>query len=134
MQKISQMQAGQLMKLAGTSLQHLSEENAALKEKNASLEDRVVKFERKERAEKIASMMDEKGIQPEVPYDEKVTHLVENEDLDIVEKAMSLSAPQLKVASVHEDGSSDVTPPTSDDTDGTAAREFEMNLINDSGE
>lgn len=95
MDKISNIQVGQMMKVAGSTIRSLSEENQSLKEK-------VAHFEHKERAEKVASLMEEKGIQPELSFDEKVSGLLRRDNLDVIEEAVGLSAPQLKLASVHE--------------------------------
>jgi hypothetical protein len=96
MQKVSAAQAGQMMKLAAESLRALSEENQSLRTKVAS-------YEKKERAERIAKAMDDKGLEPELEYQEKVAGLLQRDDLDVVEQAVGLSAPQMKLASVHED-------------------------------
>lgn len=129
MDKISSSQVAGIQKLAAASLRALSEENRGLKEKNASLEQEVETYRRKEHAEKLAFQMEEKGIQPEVSHQEKVASLLEREDLDVVSEAINMSAPQLKLASVHEDGSPDVSP--MGDEDGKAAAQFQMALLAD---
>lgn len=129
MDKISSSQVAGIQKLAAASLRALSEENRGLKEKNASLEQEVLDFRRKDRAEKLASEMEEKGLQPEVPHAEKVASLLERSDLDVVSEAIKMSAPQMKLASVHEDGSPDVSP--TGDEDGRAAAQFGMALLAD---
>lgn len=96
MLKISAAQTGQMMKLAAASLRVLSEENQDLRVKVAS-------YEKKERAERIASAMQSKGLEPELDYQEKVAGLLQRDDLNIVEEAVGLTAPQMKLASVHED-------------------------------
>jgi hypothetical protein len=48
---------------------------------------------------------------------------------DVVEQAVSMSAPQLKLASVHEDGSPDISP--TGDEDGQAAARFAAALLAD---
>lgn len=113
MDKISNVQVGQMMKVAASSIRNLSEENKQLKEK-------VAQYEHQARAEKIASQMEEKGLQPELSFEEKVAGLVRRENLDVVEEAIGLSAPQLKLASVHEDGAVKVEGA---DTEGSAAQD-----------
>lgn len=113
MDKISYAQVGQAMKTAAASLRVLSEENAQLK-------DKVAHFERKERAEKLASQMDEKGLQPELSFQEKVSGLLRRENLDAVEEAISMSAPQTKLASVYDDGK--VTVEGGSDMEGGSAQ------------
>lgn len=112
MDKISNAQMGQAMKIAAASLRALSEENASLQEK-------VAHYERKDRAEKLASRMEEKGLQPELSIQEKVAGLLKRENLDAVEAAIDLSAPQTKLASVYDDGK--VSVEGNSDLEGGAA-------------
>lgn len=97
MEKLSNAQVSQFLKTASGTLRALSEENVSLKEK-------VAFYEKKERAEKIAEAMDQKGLEPDLSLAEKVAGLMKRDDLDIVEEAVSMSAPQMKLASVYEDG------------------------------
>lgn len=94
--KLSQAQTGQMMKLAAENLRSLSEENQDLKTK-------VAHYEKKERVERIAHAMEAKGLEPELDFDEKVAGLLRRDKLDVVEEAVGLAAPQMKLASVHED-------------------------------
>lgn len=96
MNKLSQAQTGQMMKLAAENLRSLSEENQDLKTK-------VAHYEKKERVERIAHAMEAKGLEPELDFDEKVAGLLRRDKLDVVEEAVGLAAPQMKLASVHED-------------------------------
>lgn len=98
MDKLSNVQVGQMMKLAAGSLRSLAEENQQLKEK-------VAAFEHRERVEKIASQMEEKSLNPELSYDEKVASLMRKDNLDAVEEAIGMSAPQTKLASIADSGS-----------------------------
>jgi hypothetical protein len=97
MNKISNAQAGQMMKMAGHALRGLSEEVQQLKEK-------VAHFEKKAHAEKIATRMEEKGIESALTFQEKVAKLLDRADLSVFEEAVEMSAPQMKIASVVEDG------------------------------
>lgn len=97
MRKLSNVEASQMMKLAAENLRALSEENQELRTK-------VAAYEKREKAERIASLMDEKGLEPDASFQEKVAGLLKREDLDVVEQAVEFSAPQMKIASVHEDG------------------------------
>ena len=94
--KISGVQVGQMMKLAAENLRGLSEENQELRTKLAS-------YEKKDRVESLATIMEEKGLEPELSYEEKVAGLLTRDDLDVVEEAVGMSAPQMKLASVHDD-------------------------------
>ena len=96
MNKISSAEVGQMMKVAAENLRALSEENQNLKVK-------VAAFEKKSRAEKIASAMETKGLEPELSFSDKVDGLLRRDDLSVVEEAVGMSAPQMKLASVRED-------------------------------
>lgn len=120
MNKLSAPQVGQMMKLAAENLRALSEENQNLKTK-------VAHFEKKERAEKIATAMEEKGLEPELDFKDKVSGLMKRDDLRVVEEAVGMSAPQMKLASVHEDSRVTVEGGSHDNSDN-AALAFAANL------
>jgi cell division septum initiation protein DivIVA len=103
-QKISTVQVAQLQKLASSTIRSLSQENQGLREQNAELIEKVAHFEKRARAEKIAAAMEEKGINPETSYQQKVDDLLARDRLDVVEEAVGLAAPQMKLASIHNDG------------------------------
>jgi hypothetical protein len=119
MNKTAQAQAGQMMKLAAENLRALSEENQELKTK-------VSHYEKKARVEKIASSMEAKGLEPELSMEDKIAGLLKREDLSVVEEAVSMSAPQMKLASVH-DGDARVAV-EGDETGGSAQDAFAANL------
>lgn len=120
MRKLSNVEVGQMMKLAAENLRALSEENQELRTK-------VAAYEKREKAEQIASLMDEKGLEPELSYQEKVAGLLKREDLEVVEQAVGMSAPQMKIASVHEDGEVTIEGGVSDD-DSRAESTFAAGL------
>lgn len=74
----------------------------AQQEKIASLEEKIASFEKRDRATKIASAMQTKNLSPDTSYDEKVAALLERDDLDVYEKAIDLSAPQIKLAALSD--------------------------------
>ena len=122
MNKFSNAEVGQVMQLTAGTLRALSEENQELKTK-------VAQFERHSQAEKIASAMEEKSLQPELSFNEKVVGLLGRDDLDVVAQAVSLSAPQMKLASVAEDSTVTVEGTGSSDSDsGRAETTFFTNL------
>ena len=92
MDKISAAQTSELMKLGSARLRALSEQNAQLKEK-------VAHFEKRERCEKIAHQMEEKGLKPELSLREKVEELLQRDNLSVIEEAVEMNAPQTKTAS-----------------------------------
>ena len=118
MNKYSGAEVGQVMKLAAENLRALSEENQGLKTK-------VAAFEKKARAEKIASAMHQKGLDPDMSLEEKVEALQKREDLDVMEQAVGMQASQMKLASVAEDSRVAVE---GDDTGGAATDAFAANL------
>lgn len=95
MEKISSEKVANVLSQVGPALRALLAENQQLKEK-------VAHYEQLERVEKIAKKMEEKGFDPQVPMDEKIQRLMNVDDLDVVEKAIDLSTPQFKLASVSD--------------------------------
>ncbi len=93
--KISSEKTAEVLRQVGPTLRALSEENQTLKEK-------VATYEKRARVEKLATEMDAKGLQPELSHDEKVERLMGQDDLDVVEKAVDMSAQQVKLASVSD--------------------------------
>ncbi len=96
MNKLSSEKVADVLSQVGPALRALSSENQSLKEK-------VAFYERRERATKIASEMEAKNLDPDSSHDEKIQRLMENEDLDVVEKAIDMSAPQIKLAALSDD-------------------------------
>ena len=90
----------------GPTLRALSQENQELKEK-------VAAYMKRDRVEKIASEMEEKGLEPDTSREDKVNNLLGrgDDDLEVVERAIEMSAPQVKLASVsdHPSNPSDAT-------------------------
>lgn len=117
MSKVSAAQAGQMMKLAAGSLRALSEENKSIKSERDEALQKVAAFEREKHVEKVAKAMHEKGLQPEMTLDEKIASLRQHEKLEVLEQAVNMSAPQMKLASVTEEGKVTVEG----DGDGDAA-------------
>ncbi|MDD1711148.1 MAG: hypothetical protein LUQ37_09605 [Methanoregulaceae archaeon] len=104
MNKMSSEKVAQILGQVGPTLRALAEENTSLKEK-------VAFYEKRERVEKIASDMETKNLDPETGYDQKVEQLMNSDELDVVEKAISMSAPQIKLAALsdHPGNPSDAT-------------------------
>jgi hypothetical protein len=117
MQKISNVEASQMMKLAAENLRGLSEENQELREKVAS-------YQKRERAEKIATAMEEKGLEPTLSLQEKVAGILQRDDLDVLETAVGLTAPQMKLASVHDEQRIEVEGGVGDESSGHAESNF----------
>jgi len=90
MNKISSNDASALLKQAGAAIRSLTGERDQLREKLAAKE-------KGERIEKIARDMEEKGLQPELSYEEKRAALARAEDLKVTEEAVKLAAPQNRI-------------------------------------
>jgi hypothetical protein len=74
----------------------------AQQEKIAELQEKVAHYEKRDRVIKIASAMQAKNLDPETAYDEKIENLMGSDNLDVVEKAIELSAPQIKLAALSD--------------------------------
>lgn len=123
--KISTVQAGQMMKTAAENLRALSEENKTLKTERDEALTKVASFELDKRIERVAKKMEEKGLNPEMSMEEKVASLRQHEKLEVLEEAVSLTAPQMKLASVAGEGQVTVE---GDDDGSSAANNFAANL------
>lgn len=75
----------------------------AQQEKIAALQEKVAHYEKRDRVTKLASVMQTKNLNPDSTYEEKVASLMEADNLDVYEKAVDLSAPQIKLASLSDD-------------------------------
>ena len=95
MQKLSSEKTAEVLRQVGPALRALSEENTALKEKLAF-------YAKRERVEKLANVMTAKNLEPELSHEEKVERLMGQDDLDVVERAVDMSAQQIKLASVSD--------------------------------
>jgi hypothetical protein len=90
MKKISSQDAKALLKTAGAAIRAVTEENISLREKLAS-------YERHSRVEKIARDMEEKGLNPDLDFQQKVAALSQARNLDVTEEAIKMAAPQGRV-------------------------------------
>jgi len=95
MQKLSSDKVAEVLRQVGPTLRALSEENSSLKEKLAF-------YHKRERVEKLATSMEAKNLNSDTPYAEKVDRLMQSDDLDTYEKAVELSAQQVKLASLSD--------------------------------
>ena len=95
MKKLSSAQVAEVIGQVGPTLRAISAENQALKEK-------IAHFERQGRVQKLASEMKAKNLNPDQSYEETVENLMGSDDLDVIEKAVDMSAQQVKLASVSD--------------------------------
>ncbi len=95
MNKLSSIKVAEVLAQVPVALRAQQEEIAALKEK-------VAHYQKLDRVTKLASSMQEKNLDPETTYAEKVASLMDRDDLDVYEKAVDLSAPQIKLAALSD--------------------------------
>ena len=89
------------------TMRKLAAVNASLRSENSELRDKVASYERNDRIREIASQMEEKGLNAELTYDEKIASLAGYSDLDRVEEAVKMaSSGSLQLASVSSDDDS----------------------------
>ncbi len=125
MTKISQAEQGQMMKMAAANVRALAERSNTLETENTTLKEKVAFYVKRERVEKIAKSMSDKGIEPELPMGEKVAALMKRDNLDVIEEAVNMSAPQMKLA--HADGGERVL--VEGGSDSQAEADFFRNIL-----
>ena len=103
--KMSSTQVKQALSEASDTLRKLANENTQLSEKLAF-------YEKKERCEKIAREMTERGIKLEQSFEEKIAELMATDrSLDVVEEAVRLEPKTMKLASLEDGGKFDTPDP-----------------------
>lgn len=95
MNKLSSTKVGQVLAQVPVALR-------AQQMKIAALQEKIAHYEKRDRVTKIASAMQAKNLDPETSYDDQVERLMASDDLDVYEKAIDLSAPQIKVAALSD--------------------------------
>lgn len=95
MNKLSSVKVAEVLAQVPQTLRAQQEEIRALKEK-------VAHYEKRDRVVKIASEMQTKNLDPDTTLEEKIESLMAQDDLDVYEKAIELSAPQIKVAALSD--------------------------------
>lgn len=106
-EKISAAQAAQVYSEVPGVLRALVSERNTLLEKNASLRKENEEFKRRDRIEKIARSMHDKGIDPSSSLEEKANRIKEAEargkSLDVIEEAIDMTAPNGDLAKLAEE-------------------------------
>lgn len=95
MNKLSSTKVAEVLAQVPVALRAQQAEIAELKEK-------IAHFEKRDRVVKIASAMQTKNLDAETSYEEKVASLMDSDNLDVVEKAIEFSAPQVKLAALSD--------------------------------
>lgn len=97
LKKISSQDASSLLKTAGATIRALNEKNASLQSENNA-------FKKEARAREIAQSMEDKGLNSEMTFDQKVAAL-KTQDLTVVEEAVKMASRQnVGIASLTNDG------------------------------
>lgn len=102
MNKLSSTKVAEVLSQIGPALQASQEKIASQNETIAELKEKIAQYERRDRVTKIANQMQAKNLNPDSTLDEKIESLMGADDLDVVEKAIDYSAPQIKVASLSD--------------------------------
>jgi hypothetical protein len=106
-EKISAAQAAQVYSEVPGVLRALATERDELLTKNASLQSELEEFKKRDRIEKIARSMHEKGIDPDSSVEEKSERIKEAADkgksLDVLEEAIEMTAPNGELAKLAEE-------------------------------
>jgi len=106
-EKISAAQAAQVYSEVPGVLRALVTERNELLEKNASLRKENEEFKRRDRIEKIARSMQEKGLDPSSSLEEKADRIKEaaqrGRSLDVIEEAVEMTAPNGELAKLAEE-------------------------------
>lgn len=96
MNKLSSIKVAEVLRQVGPVLRAQQAEIHSLKEK-------VAFYEKRARVENIADEMEAKNLDPDTTRAQKIEALMGNDELDVVEKAIDLSAPQIKLAALSDD-------------------------------
>lgn len=103
MNKISSEQAGQILAQVAPTLRAQQGAIESLTAEKQELTEKVAFYQRRERAEKIATQLEAKGLDPETSFTQKVEGLMSTDkNLDVIEEAVGMSAPQMKLASLSD--------------------------------
>jgi hypothetical protein len=97
MNKIAHTKVAEVLAQVGPTMRALHAENVALIEK-------VAHYEKVARVQKLASEMQAKNLNPDASFEDKVDSLMTEDDgkLDVIEQAISMSAPQVKLAALSD--------------------------------
>lgn len=96
--------AHKVLRQVPTALRGLSKHAQTLESENVQLREKVAQYELRDRAAKVASVMEDKGLNSELSFDEKVAALMREPDkLDLNEAAVKLAAKQMSIGEIDED-------------------------------
>jgi hypothetical protein len=113
MNKISALTVNHVLSEASQALKDLSTERDALRSENLDLHTKIANYEMKARAEKIASLMEQKGLEGGLNREEKINMLLTKAaqgQLPIIEQAIQFASTNNPFGKVGD------RPATSDDS------------------
>ncbi len=89
---------------SAATLRQLIEKNAELQLENNELRSKVASYERSHRVTALARQLEERGLSPELTFEEKVASVASYPDLDLVENSIKLAGSgRLDLARVADD-------------------------------
>jgi hypothetical protein len=97
MNKIAHTKVAEVLSQVGPTLR-------AQREEIASLTEKLAHYQKRDRAMKIANDMQAKNMNPDTSFEDKVDSLMaeDNGRLNVLEEAVNLSAPQVKLAALSD--------------------------------
>jgi hypothetical protein len=99
--KLASSQVATVAARGATIIRQQSEKIASLEEENHSLREKVASMRRDREIEALASEMEEKGLNADLSFEEKVAHIRGYSDLSQVQEAVKMaSAGHIRLASV----------------------------------
>lgn len=69
----------------------LADENDGLRVENDQLRAKIASYERRDRVRSLASQMEERGLNADLTFDEKIASIDSYEDLDQIEQAIKMA-------------------------------------------
>lgn len=101
--KIASAQLSTVAARSAVALRTLSEKVASLEAENQQLRDRLNEVNRSQEIESIAEMMEDKGLNADMTFEEKVAHIRASQNLENVKEAVKMaSAGSIRIASVSD--------------------------------
>lgn len=89
---------------SAAALRNMATKTASLQDENEQLRAKVASYERADRVRSLAKEMEEKGLSPELTFDEKVASVARYADLEQVGHAIKLAGGgKLNLADVSDD-------------------------------
>lgn len=119
--QVSNTQVSAVAARGAATLRKLASRNEELEQENQALREKVASYEKGDRIRSIAQQMEDKGLNADMTFDEKVASLTNYDDLDKVEEAVKMaSSGNLQLASVTTEDDS-VRGRAADSADGFLA-------------